>query len=373
MRTDSETDASVEFIPTPAAFKCPLTHDILEDPVATADGQVYERACIVEWFRHGNDTSPLTSMTLPTLKLVTNEALKRAIDEYVRLRPDLRRKAVEQRGYEFAVTLWAEELAKKRGQKSDQQDKGACEDMRLLKEELQAKESEVILLGQTMARRCLDHRDAFDDLVSLSKDQLRARDAEIALLKHQLAEKKSNRPSATLEGETKISFLKDQLANEKRSEKLAACLLEGDAKISILKEKLASDKRKSKLVPPPPAVERCLGPALSMEQITVGSCATPGRCNVPASLVKERVAGSRIQKGKVIMEKGKSSGLNDPEAKGTADNFYIGDGIGDVSAMTSVARAMAKGRVSTMTPEERVKACAEAARASKERQKPTLR
>jgi len=355
-----EADVSVEFIPTPTSFKCPLTHDILEDPVATADGQVYERACIEEWFRRGNLTSPLTSMALPTLQLVPNEALRKAIAEYVRLRPDSRRKPVGQRGYEFAVALWAEELAKKRGTQE--------EEMRLLREEFQAKDAEIVLLGQTMARRCLDHRDAFDDVVTLSKDQLRAKDAEIALLKFQLAQVVDERSNHPL----------DHLANEKNSG-MAACLSEGDAKISILKEKLPSDKKKSKLVGPPPGVAG-LGPTLSMEQIAIESCATAGRCNIASSLAKEGVGGNNVQKFNIFTARSKSTGISHPEAKGIIDGvdddaygMDNGKGSVDVSRLTSIGRAMAKGRVSLMTSEERSKACTVAAKASRERQMQTLR
>jgi len=43
----------------PAGFICPLTMDVMTDPVFTIDGQTYERSEITEWLlRH--DTSPCT-------------------------------------------------------------------------------------------------------------------------------------------------------------------------------------------------------------------------------------------------------------------------------------------------------------------------
>lgn len=359
MAQDLYEDLSVEFIPTPTSFKCPLTHDILEDPVATADGQVYERACIEEWFRQGNLTSPLTSMALPTLDLVPNEALRQAIAVYVRLRPDLRRKPVRQRGYEFAVAFWAEELQKKRSKQE--------EEIRLLKEELEAKDVEIVLLGQTMARRCLDHRDAFDDVVNLSKEQLRARDAEIASLRHhcaQVVDKGDNHQMG-------------QLAHG-RDTAMTACLSEGDARISHLKEKLSSDRKKSKLAGPPPDVAS-LRTSVSMEQITIGNCATAGRCNTASSQKRQGVAGNNVRKGSVFVERSHSTGISHPVAKGTdaivddAHGEDSGKGLVDVSRLTSIGKAMAKGRVSLMTPEERVKACSLAAKASRERRMQTSR
>lgn len=39
---------------------CPISKDVMKDPVVTVDGHVYERAEIVKWFRN-HDTSPLTN------------------------------------------------------------------------------------------------------------------------------------------------------------------------------------------------------------------------------------------------------------------------------------------------------------------------
>ena len=44
-------------------YMCPITADIMTDPVSTLDGFTYERTAITEWLRT-NDTSPSTGAKL---------------------------------------------------------------------------------------------------------------------------------------------------------------------------------------------------------------------------------------------------------------------------------------------------------------------
>lgn len=62
-----------------SSFQCALTLEIMEDPVVCADGHSYERAVIKNWLAT-HDTSPLTGLTLPHKELVTNRAVKKAIE-----------------------------------------------------------------------------------------------------------------------------------------------------------------------------------------------------------------------------------------------------------------------------------------------------
>jgi len=39
---------------------CPITHELMQDPVLAADGRIYERASIEAWFARRNITSPVT-------------------------------------------------------------------------------------------------------------------------------------------------------------------------------------------------------------------------------------------------------------------------------------------------------------------------
>ncbi|EQC28380.1 hypothetical protein SDRG_13927 [Saprolegnia diclina VS20] len=73
----------------PSAYLCPITQDVMVDPVVTMDGHSYERSAIVRWIqrsqaesRAGVATSPLTNLPLRSTQLIPNLALKKAIAEY---------------------------------------------------------------------------------------------------------------------------------------------------------------------------------------------------------------------------------------------------------------------------------------------------
>mmetsp|Transcript_7081 Transcript_7081/g.18164 ORF Transcript_7081/g.18164 Transcript_7081/m.18164 type:complete len:901 (-) Transcript_7081:3417-6119(-) len=67
--------------PSPPAFKCPITHEVMEDPVCTCDGHTFERSAIESWLV-SRDTSPLTGLKLESRTLLSNVALRCAIEEY---------------------------------------------------------------------------------------------------------------------------------------------------------------------------------------------------------------------------------------------------------------------------------------------------
>ena len=66
----------------PADYVCPITHEVMVDPVVTADGQSYERLAIEQWLQH-SAMSPLTGEPLTHLALTPNMALRRLIQEWV--------------------------------------------------------------------------------------------------------------------------------------------------------------------------------------------------------------------------------------------------------------------------------------------------
>ena len=53
------------------------------DPVILCDGITYERASIQEWLNRGKKTSPLTGMELEHFHLISNIALKSAIEQHL--------------------------------------------------------------------------------------------------------------------------------------------------------------------------------------------------------------------------------------------------------------------------------------------------
>lgn len=63
----------------PVDFRCPISLDLMRDPVVIATGQTYDRASISLWIESGHNTCPKTGQTLAHTELVSNRALKNLI------------------------------------------------------------------------------------------------------------------------------------------------------------------------------------------------------------------------------------------------------------------------------------------------------
>lgn len=63
----------------------------------TQDGHVYESEAIHEWFRRGHRTSPVTGAQLINLAVQPEIPLRRAIEEYMSLRPEIARRELNLR------------------------------------------------------------------------------------------------------------------------------------------------------------------------------------------------------------------------------------------------------------------------------------
>ena len=65
---------------TPNEFMCPITHEIMTNPVICTDGYTYDRISIETWFQSSNK-SPMTNIIIDKT-LVPNRALKETIERY---------------------------------------------------------------------------------------------------------------------------------------------------------------------------------------------------------------------------------------------------------------------------------------------------
>lgn len=63
----------------PADFRCPISLDLMRDPVVVATGQTYDRASITAWIESGHNTCPKTAQVLSHTDLLTNSALRNLI------------------------------------------------------------------------------------------------------------------------------------------------------------------------------------------------------------------------------------------------------------------------------------------------------
>uniref|UniRef100_A0A0D9XD84 RING-type E3 ubiquitin transferase n=1 Tax=Leersia perrieri TaxID=77586 RepID=A0A0D9XD84_9ORYZ len=64
----------------PDALQCPITLDIMTDPVTVSTGQTYDRASITRWMKAGCRTCPVTGERLLTGDVVPNAALRGIVE-----------------------------------------------------------------------------------------------------------------------------------------------------------------------------------------------------------------------------------------------------------------------------------------------------
>ncbi|KAF8088300.1 hypothetical protein N665_0546s0030 [Sinapis alba] len=67
----------------PPYFICPIFQEVMQDPHLAADGFTYEAEAIRAWLDSGHDTSPMTNVKLSHNSLISNHALRSAIQEWL--------------------------------------------------------------------------------------------------------------------------------------------------------------------------------------------------------------------------------------------------------------------------------------------------
>ena len=71
----------------PDFLVCPITQELMTDPVFTADGHTFERSAITAWLSN-NDTNPMTGDNMKNKDLIPNFAIREACDAYRQKHPD---------------------------------------------------------------------------------------------------------------------------------------------------------------------------------------------------------------------------------------------------------------------------------------------
>ncbi|GLE03385.1 hypothetical protein PINS_up012287 [Pythium insidiosum] len=71
----------------PEYFVCPISMEIMHDPVSTPNGVSYERRCIEEHLKKNGTVDPLTRKTLTLELLRPNASLRAAIQDYLSANP----------------------------------------------------------------------------------------------------------------------------------------------------------------------------------------------------------------------------------------------------------------------------------------------
>ncbi|KAK2989925.1 hypothetical protein RJ640_008892 [Escallonia rubra] len=63
-------------------FVCPITREVMVDPVETSSGHTFDRSAIEKWLSDGNNSCPLTMLPLETSALRPNKTLRQSIEEW---------------------------------------------------------------------------------------------------------------------------------------------------------------------------------------------------------------------------------------------------------------------------------------------------
>ena len=63
---------------------CPITLELMKDPIMDIHGNNFERAAIVEWLDRGNTSCPLTRRPISYFNLAPNTALRMKIEQWKR-------------------------------------------------------------------------------------------------------------------------------------------------------------------------------------------------------------------------------------------------------------------------------------------------
>lgn len=66
----------------PSFFVCPISLEVMRDPVTLSTGMTYDRASIEKWLGFGNKTCPTTNQVLESDEMIPNHTLRRLIQTW---------------------------------------------------------------------------------------------------------------------------------------------------------------------------------------------------------------------------------------------------------------------------------------------------
>ena len=66
----------------PSHFRCPISLDLMTDPVTLSTGITYDRQSIEKWIEAGNVTCPTTNQVLTTFEPIPNHTIRKMIQDW---------------------------------------------------------------------------------------------------------------------------------------------------------------------------------------------------------------------------------------------------------------------------------------------------
>lgn len=77
-----ESDSEMTEIVIPSHFRCPISLDLMKDPVTLSTGITYDRDSIEKWIESGNRTCPVTNQVLESFDQIPNHTIRRMIQDW---------------------------------------------------------------------------------------------------------------------------------------------------------------------------------------------------------------------------------------------------------------------------------------------------
>ncbi|KAF5726561.1 U-box domain-containing protein 9 [Tripterygium wilfordii] len=78
----SKKSISLKLKDCPLEFRCPISKELMKDPVVVATGQTYDRPFIQNWLKAGNRTCPRTKQVLSHTVLTANNVMRELITKW---------------------------------------------------------------------------------------------------------------------------------------------------------------------------------------------------------------------------------------------------------------------------------------------------
>ncbi|KAL3527431.1 hypothetical protein ACH5RR_012087 [Cinchona calisaya] len=66
----------------PTHFRCPISLDLMKDPVTLSTGITYDRESIEQWIEAGNQTCPVTNQILKSFDQIPNHSIRKMIQDW---------------------------------------------------------------------------------------------------------------------------------------------------------------------------------------------------------------------------------------------------------------------------------------------------
>ncbi|KAL6970045.1 hypothetical protein U1Q18_029752 [Sarracenia purpurea var. burkii] len=78
---DSDVTGGLELV-IPNHFRCPISLDLMKDPVTLSTGITYDRESIEQWIEAGNQTCPITNQVLRSQEPIPNHTIRKMIQDW---------------------------------------------------------------------------------------------------------------------------------------------------------------------------------------------------------------------------------------------------------------------------------------------------